>query len=239
MTTNSNYNKGKTYNEIQQAKKKSQKRTPGHSLVKPSFWHRLWFCITCRKTVTQKKEVLYGSDFDKSFKMFDTDHSGTITYKELKKTFKAIKVSMTDSEAKSIISRFDTDGDGFIDKGEFGKFVQCYLRGLSDEQTKNPVWLFLDKDGDGSVTAVEFAEAVQTLTGKTMTVEEAREFLIPFYPEGSEELTTDTFAQAMVAFILPSDSLECEKSNFLKSKKMRKMMLDSNSPEYSKKGSRN
>ena len=67
----------------------------------------------------QEKEIL------KSFKMYDSDGSGSISREEIQKIVKLAGEDMNESEIEEMIRESDVDGDGEID---FKEFVDMILR---------------------------------------------------------------------------------------------------------------
>jgi len=85
-----------------------------------SFFNRRAFVRQYKKSVSGLTEVQIASKFHH----FDSNGNGTLTPKELGKLISSLGIVMTDLEQQVLISKFDIDGDGEIDVGEFRQFVE-------------------------------------------------------------------------------------------------------------------
>lgn len=59
-----------------------------------------------------REKLLNAKQIEKAFKMFDDDGNGYIDLEELKLAMSGVKLS--DEEWKSIITKYDVDGDGVV-----------------------------------------------------------------------------------------------------------------------------
>ncbi|KAI3387306.1 hypothetical protein SNEBB_003387 [Seison nebaliae] len=64
-------------------------------------------------------------EFIDTFNMFDTNHNGNISIKDMTKALKALNVSK--AEAKELVKEADADGNGFIDLDEFITLMKNYI----------------------------------------------------------------------------------------------------------------
>ncbi|EAY18110.1 centrin, putative [Trichomonas vaginalis G3] len=55
----------------------------------------------------------------KAFALFDDDHTGKISIKNLRRVARELGEAMTDDELQAMIDEFDTDKDGYISEAEF------------------------------------------------------------------------------------------------------------------------
>merc|ERR1711998_226950 len=58
-------------------------------------------------------------DMIKAFKLFDTEGSGKVSFKNLKAVAAELGESMTDADLQGMMDEADTDGDGEINESEF------------------------------------------------------------------------------------------------------------------------
>lgn len=59
----------------------------------------------------------------RAFQLFDLNHTGKITLKELTLIAKQLQCSIEPEELKDMIAEFDRDGDGAINEDEFRSIV--------------------------------------------------------------------------------------------------------------------
>ena len=65
-----------------------------------------------------------------AFAVFDTDKSGSIDRKELKRLMKKLGQALTEAELDAMMDEVDTDGDGVISFQEFKAMMVCILSSL-------------------------------------------------------------------------------------------------------------
>lgn len=58
-------------------------------------------------------------EIKRAFRLFDDDHTGKISIKNLKRVVKELGENLTDQELAAMIDEFDLDGDGEINEDEF------------------------------------------------------------------------------------------------------------------------
>lgn len=58
-------------------------------------------------------------EIKRAFELFDEDHTGKISFKNLRRVAQELGENMTDQELKAMIDEFDMDGDGEINESEF------------------------------------------------------------------------------------------------------------------------
>ena len=78
-----------------------------------------------RKLIKDMKEkhMLTEQAIEISFKMYDTDNSGTISRDEIYKFVKMSGEQLTEAEIEEMIRESDIDGDGEIDFKEFVRVI--------------------------------------------------------------------------------------------------------------------
>ncbi|CAI5990377.1 unnamed protein product [Closterium sp. NIES-64] len=98
------------------------------------------------------------SGLKETFKMMDTDGSGTITYEELRAGLKRIGSTLNDMEIKELMDAADIDGNGTIDYGEF-LAATVQLNKIEREETLFAAFSYFDKDSSGFISTDELQDA--------------------------------------------------------------------------------
>ncbi|GJP61043.1 hypothetical protein CLOP_g18254 [Closterium sp. NIES-67] len=98
------------------------------------------------------------SGLKETFKMMDTDGSGTITYEELRAGLKRIGSTLNDSEIRELMDAADIDGNGTIDYGEF-LAATVQLNKIEREETLFAAFSYFDKDSSGFISTDELQDA--------------------------------------------------------------------------------
>ena len=65
------------------------------------------------------KEPPNQRELEESFKLIDTDGSGSVTVRELTKFLCAFGEPLTEAEVKQVVDRYDADKDGTLNYAEF------------------------------------------------------------------------------------------------------------------------
>lgn len=92
------------------------------------------------------------------FKMIDTDHSGAITFEELKSGLERVGSNLVESEIRQLMDAADVDQDGTIDYGEF-LAATLHLNKIEREENLFAAFSWLDKDQSGYLTIDELQQA--------------------------------------------------------------------------------
>ncbi|XP_024357591.1 calcium-dependent protein kinase 26 isoform X1 [Physcomitrium patens] len=92
------------------------------------------------------------------FKMIDTDHSGTITFEELKSGLERVGSNLVESEIRQLMDAADVDQNGTIDYGEF-LAATLHLNKIEREENLFAAFSWLDKDNSGYLTVDELQQA--------------------------------------------------------------------------------
>ena len=113
------------------------------------------------------------SEYKEAFDMFDTNHDGLITAKEIYKILKNFGNPVTKQEIDSMIANIDTSGDGQLDFEEFVTLMtqQIEVKEISDEDAVIQAFRNFDKNNDGKITNYEF-KVILTQLGDKFSDEE-------------------------------------------------------------------
>ena len=106
-----------------------------------------------------------------AFNLFDTDHSGSIDYRELKAAMRALGFEVKKEELKKMITDIDADGSGNI---EFPEFLEMMTGKMGEKDTKEEilkVFKLFDDDNTGKISFKNLKRVAKEL-GENMTDEE-------------------------------------------------------------------
>ena len=106
-----------------------------------------------------------------AFNLFDTDHSGSIDYRELKAAMRALGFEVKKEELKKMITDIDADGSGNI---EFPEFLEMMTGKMGEKDTKEEiikVFKLFDDDSTGKISFKNLKRVAKEL-GENMTDEE-------------------------------------------------------------------
>ncbi|KAL5994116.1 Calcium-dependent protein kinase 29 [Asimina triloba] len=106
------------------------------------------------------------------FNNMDTDHSGTITYEELRTGLSRLGSRLNEAEIKQLMEAADVDKNGSIDYIEFITATMHQHR-LEREENLVKAFQFFDIDGSGFITRDELKQAMtQYGMGDDATIDE-------------------------------------------------------------------
>jgi len=100
------------------------------------------------------------AELRQAFELFDKDGSGSIDQAELADVMKSLGMELSDSDLATLYVQMDPSGDGTIDFGEFCDAMAPDPVPETPAQVAASVFLMLDKDGSGKITAGELKESV-------------------------------------------------------------------------------
>lgn len=127
------------------------------------------------------------------FKSFDQNGDGHITLDELREGL-ASQGALADSEVEQILRDTDVDGNGVIDYEEFvASTVNLAL--LEREEICVKAFQKLDKDGNGTLTEDEIAEAMG-MAGR-MSASEVKEMIQEYDSDGNGVIDYAEFLKMM------------------------------------------
>merc|ERR1711865_1009763 len=131
-----------------------------------------------------------------AFNLFDTDHSGSIDYRELKAAMRALGFEVKKEELRKMITDIDADGSGHI---EFPEFLEMMTGKMGEKDTKEEiikVFKLLDDDSTGKISFKNLKRVAKEL-GENMTEEELQDMINQADRDGDGEINPDEFYRIM------------------------------------------
>ncbi|KAL4318286.1 hypothetical protein GQ457_18G023290 [Hibiscus cannabinus] len=137
-------------------------------------------------------------EIEEVFKKFDANGDGKISALELGSILKSLGQRPSDEELDNMIREFDADGDGFID---FHEFIELNTNGVDYEEVLENLkdaFSVYDIDGDGSISAEELHEVLQSL-GDDCSMAECRKMISGVDNDGNGMIDFEEFKIMMMA----------------------------------------
>jgi len=103
------------------------------------------------------------AELRQAFELFDKDGSGSIDKEELSAVMLSLGQDLSESDLATLYAQMDPSGDGVIDFTEFCDVMAPDPVPESPAQVAASVFLMLDKDGSGKITAAELKESVKII----------------------------------------------------------------------------
>lgn len=111
-------------------------------------------------------------ELGKLFDSFEHDESGNVSFKDLTAKLRAelpierlmavlASEDMTEAINEMFSERWDQDGDGFIEKAEFGPAMKSIGIELENETDLDDLFSLLDEDGSGSISLKELQHSLR------------------------------------------------------------------------------
>lgn len=91
------------------------------------------------------------------------DGDGTITTTELGTVMRSLGQNPTDAELHEMVNEVDSDGNGTIDFPEFISMMSKRVHDMDSEDEIKQAFKVFDKDGSGSISAVELKQVMAGL----------------------------------------------------------------------------
>jgi calmodulin len=92
------------------------------------------------------------TELKEAFQAFDKDGNGSISLSEINEVLRALKKDFTEQQLTQIINKYDENGDGEIDFGEFTNMMK--KEGDTTDELVQAFNVF-DMNGDGYISAME------------------------------------------------------------------------------------
>ncbi|KAG2228186.1 hypothetical protein INT45_009233, partial [Circinella minor] len=115
-----------------------------------------------------KEEI---EEYKFSFEQFDKDGNGTIDARELGGVMKALNMSVSEVEVKSMIRELDADGSGSIDFEEFLSMLTRTKSNVDAQRELLETFKVFDKNNDGTISANELRNVMNNLGEKISEAE--------------------------------------------------------------------
>merc|ERR1712228_953085 len=115
-----------------------------------------------------------------AFNLFNTDHSGSIDYRELKAAMRALGFEVKKEELRKMITDIDADGSGQI---EFPEFLEMMTGKMGEKDTKEEILKDLKR--------------VAKELGENMTEEELQDMIDQADRDGDGEINPEEFYRIM------------------------------------------
>ncbi|KAK3750026.1 hypothetical protein QZH41_008665 [Actinostola sp. cb2023] len=111
-----------------------------------------------------------------AFSLFDKDGSGTISNEELEVVMKSLGQNPTNEELQKMIREVDADGNGEVDFEEFLVMMKNQMQHRDADAEMREAFRVFDRNGDGSITAMELRSAMASL-GEKLSDDELAEMM--------------------------------------------------------------
>ncbi|KAL8142077.1 hypothetical protein V2J09_015109 [Rumex salicifolius] len=131
------------------------------------------------------------------FNKFDANGDGKISASELSSILSNLGQNVSDEEIVAMIREVDSDGDGFIDLGEF---IELNTNGVDYEEivlNLREAFSVYDIDGNGSISADELMHIMRSL-GDICTMGDCRRMISGVDADGDGTISFEEFSVMMM-----------------------------------------
>ena len=136
------------------------------------------------------------AELRQAFELFDKDGSNTIDKAELKAVMQSLGQDLSDGDLSLLYEQMDPDGSGTIDFAEFCDVMAPDPSSETPAQVAASVFLMLDKDGSGKITAGELKASVMMIN-PSVTDEDVAAAMELFDKDRTGTITEKEFRQGI------------------------------------------
>ena len=131
-----------------------------------------------------------------AFSLFDTDHSGTIDYRELKVAMRALGFAVKKDEVDAIMREYDRDDSGSIEYPEFREIMMERMGDRNPQDELAKAFKIFDDDGSGVITVRNLRRIAKEL-GEDVNDEELFAMIDEFDQNGDGVIDEKEFLAIM------------------------------------------
>ena len=131
-----------------------------------------------------------------AFSLFDTDHSGTIDYRELKVAMRALGFAVKKDEVDAIMREYDRDDSGSIEYPEFREIMMERMGDRNHQDELAKAFKIFDDDGSGVITVRNLRRIAKEL-GEDVNDEELFAMIDEFDQNGDGVIDEKEFLAIM------------------------------------------
>ena len=105
------------------------------------------------------------SELGEIFGIFDRNGDGKMSLQELSGALSLLGIQPTEDELKVMFNQADTDGNGYIDRGEFMTLMlgSMRLEPPNEEEEQAEAFRAFDRDGSGKISRDELRMAMSAI----------------------------------------------------------------------------
>lgn len=149
-----------------------------------------------QKSVTQEQL----NEFREAFELFDTNHDGVISTKELGFLLRSLGENPTQQELMDMINEVDVDDNQTVSFSEFVKLMANKQQWTDDmDDTVREAFRVFDPDGQGHIRTQEVRLALRHLSDRKLNDEEIEEMMKMIDPDCDGKIDYQAFAELLYA----------------------------------------
>ena len=134
--------------------------------------------------------------YKSAFSFFDTNGDDKITVNELGSAMTSLGLKPTQGELQDIISRLDSDKNGWVSFDEFLAAIKKNEEKENSDDDLQEAFKAIDRNGDGFITTAELRQVMFSL-GEKMTDLEINEIIREADVDGDERIDCQEFVFLM------------------------------------------